>query len=81
MIRPATNKRAIPDLDTTGLRAWAVISVTGGALRMRAAGESSDDWQAKIYSTKVIALKYAWPDEAVVPVNIVQRPGKKKRGS
>lgn len=79
MIRPQPKR--IPDLNTKGLRAWAVISMIGGALRMRAAANSFDDWQAKIYSTKAIALKYAWPDEAVVPVNIVSRPGKKKRGS
>lgn len=71
----------LPDLNTKGLRAWAVVNARTGQLRMRAAGTSFDDWQAKIFSSKKIARKYAWQDEAIIPVEIVERPGKKEMGS
>lgn len=71
---------SIARLNTKGVRLWAVVNYRTGQLRFREASEGIDDWQAKIYSTKKIALKYAWPDEAVIPVAIAERPGRKERG-
>lgn len=69
-----------PSLDTKGLKLWAIANAQTGALRMRAVPGTFDDWQAKIYATKKIALRYAWRDEVVIPIDLAEREGRKEHG-